>query len=222
MVKGGCIMSGGTRERRAEIGATRSLRTRMRLIEAAARVIGLRGEDAATIEDFIREAGVSRGTFYKHFDTRHELMAALWEQFGREPYRETWEAYAGVTDRAERVMIGVKHQLLRAMQSPAWGWLVLRIWIDEDAMYRDIQVLASADIEAGRREGRFILADKDIACDLVFGALMAATKALMTAPQRADFIEEVCAMILRMLGIDIEESRRIAALPIPAIPSLPL
>lgn len=216
----GMLVSGGTKERRAEIGAARSLRTKTRLIEAAARVIGLRGEDAATIDDFIRQAGVSRGTFYKHFATRHDLMVALWEHFGREPYKKTWLAYADVPDRAERVMIGVKHQLLRAMNNHAWGWLVLRIWIEEDAMYQDIQLLAHADIEAGRREGRFVFEDAKVACDLVFGAMMGATKALMSTPQPPYFIEEVCAMILCMLGVGISESRRIAALPIPQVPDI--
>lgn len=213
-------MSGGTRERRAEIGAARSLRTKTRLIEAAARVIGLRGEDAATIDDFIRQAGVSRGTFYKHFATRHDLMAALWEHFGREPYKRTWDIYAHIPDPAERVMIGIKHQLLRAGHSHAWGWLVIRIWIDEDAMYRDIQKLVSSEMQAGLLQGRFAFADKEVACELVLGALMAATKALMTAPQPPDFIDEVCAMILCMLGVNIEESRRIAALPIPQVPDI--
>lgn len=182
------------------------MRTKMRLIEAAARVIGLHGENAATIDDFIRQAGVSRGTFYKHFATRHDLMTALWERFGREPYKRAWDAYAHIPDAAERVMIGIKHQLLRASTNPAWGWLVIRIWMEEDAMYRDIQSLVAAEMQAGLHQGRFTFSDKDVACELVLGALMAASKALMTAPQSPAFIETVCVMILCMLGVWPDET----------------
>jgi len=206
-----------SRARRAEIGAARSQRTRLRLIEAAARVIGLQGEHMPAIEDFIREAGVSRGTFYKHFATRHDLMVALWEKVGRDPYRQTWIAYAGVPDRAERVMIGVKHQLLRATRNPAWGWLVLRIWLEEGEMYEDILRLARADIDAGKKEGRFTFLDSGYAANLVFGALMGATKTILTSNPEEDFIVEATTMILRLLGLTIEESRRVALLPLPEL-----
>lgn len=208
-------MVGGSKERRAEIGAARSLRTRNRLIEAAARIIGLQGEHMPSIEDFIQEAGVSRGTFYKHFATRHDLMTALWEKVGRDPYRQTWIAYAGVPDRAERVMIGVKHQLLRATRNPAWGWLVLRIWLEEGEMYEDVTSLARADIDAGQKEGRFSFQDSAHAADLVFGALMGATKTILTSGRDEEFIAEAAMMILRLLGLTIEESTRVSLLPLP-------
>lgn len=208
-------MVGASNERRAEIGAARSLRTRNRLIEAAARVIGLQGEQMPAIEDFIREAGVSRGTFYKHFATRHDLMTALWEKVGRDPYRQTWIAYAGVPDRAERVMIGVKHQLLRATRNPAWGWLVLRIWLEEGEMYEEIMSLARSDIDAGQKEGRFDFQDSSCAASLVFGALMGASKTILTSEQSEEFIVETARMILRLLGVSLDESNRIANLPLP-------
>lgn len=214
-----CV-SGGSRERRIEIGAARSERTKQRLIEAAARVIGLRGEESATIDDFIQAAGVSRGTFYKHFPTRHDMMTALWEHFGREPYRRTWDAYAHFPDAAERVVVGIKHQLLRATATPAWGWLVIRIWIDENAMYRDIQTLVLGEIQAGIEQGSFIVTDKAAAGELVLGALMGATKAVLTAPQSADFIQTVCLMILCMLGINMDDARQLATMRIPDVPAI--
>jgi AcrR family transcriptional regulator len=58
--------------RRAEIGRERRARMRGRLLEAAARVMADQGSDSATIDTFIRAAGVARGTFYNHFKTREE------------------------------------------------------------------------------------------------------------------------------------------------------
>lgn len=201
--------------RRAEIGAQRSLRTRNKLIDAAARVIGLQGENVPAIEEFIKEAGVSRGTFYKHFSTRHDLMAALWEKVGREPYHQTWIRFAEVSDRAERIMIGAKQQLLRAQINPSWGWLTLRIWLEEGQMYDDIQSLVIAEIAEGRDLGRFKCHDPEHATCLVLGALMGANKLILTSEVSEDFVPETCEMILRLLGLEESDARAVARRPLP-------
>ncbi len=64
--------------RRAEIGRERRARMRDRLIQAAASVMANHGSDNATIDTFIRAAGVARGTFYNHFKTREALLDAVW------------------------------------------------------------------------------------------------------------------------------------------------
>ena len=78
--------------RRAEIGRERRARMRNRLIEAAARVMADQGSDNATIDTFIRAAGVARGTFYNHFKTREELLDALWTSIGHDPFLEIQNA----------------------------------------------------------------------------------------------------------------------------------
>lgn len=48
-----------------------------RLLDAAEQVIGAVGYEAATVEQIVAEAGVARGTFYKYFGDRIEVMHAL-------------------------------------------------------------------------------------------------------------------------------------------------
>jgi len=58
-------------------GAERRQRMRLRLIESALPVFAEKGLDAASIDDVIAAAGVSRGTFYNYFRTDVELAAAV-------------------------------------------------------------------------------------------------------------------------------------------------
>ena len=49
---------------------------------AAARAVFLkRGVAAATVDEITERAGVSKGTFYLYFDSKEEVVGALWQQY---------------------------------------------------------------------------------------------------------------------------------------------
>ncbi|HYF17629.1 MAG TPA: helix-turn-helix domain-containing protein [Ramlibacter sp.] len=52
---------------------------RSRLLEGMARAVAEKGYAATTIADIVREASVSRRTFYEHFDSKAECLVALYE-----------------------------------------------------------------------------------------------------------------------------------------------
>lgn len=52
---------------------------RQRLLDGMAQVVAIKGYGSSTIADIVREAGVSRRTFYEHFQTRDDCLIALFE-----------------------------------------------------------------------------------------------------------------------------------------------
>jgi AcrR family transcriptional regulator len=50
-----------------------------RLLEGMARAVAQKGYAATTIADVVREASVSRRTFYEHFQSKSECLIALYE-----------------------------------------------------------------------------------------------------------------------------------------------
>jgi len=52
---------------------------RHRLLEGMAHAVAAKGYGDTTIADIVREAGVSRRTFYEHFSTKAECLIALYE-----------------------------------------------------------------------------------------------------------------------------------------------
>jgi len=52
-------------------------RTRARLIEAAAQIIGEKGYDRVTLEEVATRAGMTRGSIYGNFKNREELILAV-------------------------------------------------------------------------------------------------------------------------------------------------
>jgi AcrR family transcriptional regulator len=58
--------------------AERKQQTRAALLSAARTVVARRGMQAATHEEIAREAGLTIGAIYSNFDSKADLMSALW------------------------------------------------------------------------------------------------------------------------------------------------
>jgi AcrR family transcriptional regulator len=204
--------------RRAEIGRERRARMRGRLLEAAARVMADQGSDSATIDTFIRAAGVARGTFYNHFKTREELLVALWTSMGHDPFLEIQNACGDMTDPVERFAAMTRLVLLGAMHNPTWGWLILALSADETTLNDDLRGYPRPDLRAGAAAGRFRYESETSATDLVVGTMRAALRALLQEGREANYAQALCRMMLRALGINRIEATRISALPLPDMP----
>jgi TetR/AcrR family acrAB operon transcriptional repressor len=57
-----------------------ALETRQNILNAAVRVIALRGVANTSLADIAQEAGVTRGAIYWHFANKADLINSLWEQ----------------------------------------------------------------------------------------------------------------------------------------------
>jgi AcrR family transcriptional regulator len=74
-------MSTGSQKRTQ---AERSEATRAALLEVARRLFAERGYAGVGTEEIVREAGVTRGALYHHFDGKRDLLRAVYEQLESE------------------------------------------------------------------------------------------------------------------------------------------
>lgn len=68
------------RRRGAPAGTREPERRRSEILEAAVRVLGLRGSYATSIDEIVAVAGISKGTFYHYFDSREALLLTVAER----------------------------------------------------------------------------------------------------------------------------------------------
>jgi AcrR family transcriptional regulator len=59
----------------------RKQRTRESLLDAAEKVLTEQGYHSTLISDIVRRAGVGQGTFYRHFDSKREILQTLFDRF---------------------------------------------------------------------------------------------------------------------------------------------
>jgi len=80
--------TGGKEELRAELVHRGLLddmptqNTRLAILEAAVRIFARSGVSAATLDDIVAEAGVTRGTLCLHFHSKDDLVSAIIKHYG--------------------------------------------------------------------------------------------------------------------------------------------
>ena len=72
MPEGVTTVKAGAKTRRGAV-------TRARLVDAATTVFAECGYNAARISDMVRLAGISQGNFYRHFESKDEILVAVLE-----------------------------------------------------------------------------------------------------------------------------------------------
>ena len=108
-------------DHRTRVGRERSARTETRILEAALQVFAEMGPDAPKIDDFVLAAGISRGTFYNHFESVDELLAATSEWTTRELIETIETALEGIEGPALRFGVGLRLFFAKAQADPVWS-----------------------------------------------------------------------------------------------------
>jgi len=139
--------------------AERSEATRTALMDAARRLFAERGYADVGTEEIVREAGVTRGALYHHFDGKRDLLRAVYEQIEGEIAQDLAERAVPGASVLETLRLGADRFLDRCLEpevqrialldAPAvLGW---EQWREIGARYGLglISALLTAGIEAG-------------------------------------------------------------------------
>ncbi len=81
---------------------------RQLILEAMIKVVGRQGYKATSVADVIAEANVSRTTFYKHFEDKHECFLAAYDVVVERVVGEVIAACDGERSWLERMRIGLE------------------------------------------------------------------------------------------------------------------
>jgi len=87
---------------------------RRRLFEGMTHAVAANGYSACTIADIVREAAVSRRTFYEHFETKADCLIALYESASHNALRElrsSIDPQRGWESQLESAMVSYLHSL---------------------------------------------------------------------------------------------------------------
>jgi TetR/AcrR family transcriptional regulator, transcriptional repressor for nem operon len=101
--------------------ASRKEQTRERILRAAARAIRRHGYEGVGVAEVMKDAGLTHGGFYAHFDSRDALLAAAADQAGAESIESLNRALAAAK-RGEELMALVDAYLSeRHVEAPEQG-----------------------------------------------------------------------------------------------------
>jgi AcrR family transcriptional regulator len=114
---------------------------RQRLLEAAAHEFSSRGFGHSSAESISRRAGMSKATFYEHFDNKQDCMIALFDRAAEVIGGAVGSAAARIRgDAAERMRAGVRAFLVAVAEHPEFAQTLL------------VESIASGPVAARRRD----------------------------------------------------------------------
>lgn len=183
-------------DHRTRVGQERSARTASRIIEAASRVFADMGPETPKIDDFVRAAGISRGTFYNHFESVDELLDATSEWMTRGLIENIEVSLAGIDSPAVRFGVGLRLFFAKAKSDRNWSRFVARVWKVGGL------ALPAKDIESSHQLGVFRVPSTAVATDLIFGAVREALSRLGGEETPADYGEQMAELCMQALGAD--------------------
>lgn len=198
-------------DHRTRVGQRRRAQTRRQIVAAALGVFAEKGLDAPVIDDFIRAAGVARGTFYNHFASTSELLDAATRMLEDNVMRSTLAAIGDIDDPARRLATGVRLWLYWSRQDKIGCAFVVRSRFRGPLVEKQL----AADLRGGRDAGKFRFPSVETARDLLVGTILEAMRRMMDARVPKTYTDDVARLVLQGLGADKRSVDRLMTRPLP-------
>lgn len=198
---------------RTASGQVQKAKTRAAIIEAAIPVFARHGPDIPVIDDFVKAAGVSRGTFYNYFQTTRELLDAAMDSISDELITAIVPAVAGQPNPVIRFATAARLFYRKARLDP-----VLRAFLGSVSGVGTLAMHhARADLEEAIEYKLVQVKDIELAEAIAFGVMVFALKTSRVEAGGQERAREVVRAILNALGVApvlIEQAMQ-ASLPPP-------
>jgi len=121
--------------------------TRERILRAAARAIRKHGYEGVGVADVMKEAGLTHGGFYAHFESRDALLAAAADQAGMESIEHLSRAIAGAKPGQELMALVDTYLSDRHMAAPEQGCAVAAAGSEVPRQHAEVRRAASRRIK---------------------------------------------------------------------------
>lgn len=184
------------------------------MLECALSLAADKGPERLSIDDVIAAAGVSRGTFYKYFDSPHSLVQALAVEVTNAVIRTLHPMVEPLDDLADRMATGVRTTLRLVRTHPLLGAFMVRAGWPVSERTQQFFVVVGADLRKGIRQGRFARMHGEVAINLLAGLMVGAMHSITRERVPRDFPEQVAATLLRALGLPEHEVALLATRPL--------
>jgi AcrR family transcriptional regulator len=194
-------------DHRKRVARERRDRMKKRLLRSVLEVVPEHeGTAQAVIDDIIKHADVSRGTFYKYFSSLDEAVMHVTASYNDDMQAAGVKIYHQIEKPQLRVACGFQLHLLRSLMDPRWGAFLSRIAYlgDNGAMIN----LIEGDIILGIKEKCFTIDDIEVAVDVLLGAKSRSILKIVSGKVDVQYIHKVTISVLYSFGMDRASARK--------------
>jgi len=196
---------------RTRLARDKRARMRERLLAATLAVCSAETvRNPAVIDDVIKAADVSRGTFYKYFSSLDEAIAELGGSMMQALIQEVASVRRAMTDPSDRVIVGPLLSLAHAAQDTQWGAFVSSInHLGDDVNGRVFRDAVLGDLLAAQRDGVVNFSSVEAAADLLIGATQQAVRRIVKGGSMdSEGVLSFTVMLMLALGMPARKAHR--------------
>ena len=198
------------------------LRTRKELVGSARSLIAEHGVASLRVSDVTERTDVALGSFYSHFQTKDEIVAAVVADTVTALADAIGDVGDHLEDPAEAMSIGARRLIELCRTDPELARVLIRL-DDGEPRFRDmLWPRAYRIMERGATSGRFTISDPSLMLAIAIAGVFETIRAVLEQRVRADVASDCAAALLRLVGIAHDEAIEIAARPLPALALSPL
>ncbi len=201
----------GQLDHRTRVGRARSARTESRILAAALEVFAEKGPDAPVVDDFVQAAGISRGTFYNHYQSVERLLEATSIWTIDSAVRAIDRSLRGVEGPGLRFGTGIRLFLSAAEANPVWCLFIARVW-----KLGPLEV-PRRDVRDALRRGEFHVPTLEVAMDVVLGGMREALFRIGGEQAPRGYRDRVVETCLQALGASPDLVTRVLARDLPPL-----
>lgn len=194
--------------------------TRERIVAESERLMRARPVEEITIGDITDAADVGHGTFYLHFKSKYEVLIPITRNMAERWDQVIQDATSNVDDPAEVVGLSARHMGRAVIADPLWRWMLKHSGMPINDIRNAIGRFAARDFGRGFTSGRFQVGDLPAANSFLTGGFVASLLASFDSEEPDSAIDNMAELLLRTLGIDVQEAARIAHQSLPPLTTL--
>ena len=126
-------------------------------------------------------------------------------------------------DPAEVVSFTARHMARAALRDPLWRWFLTHSGVPIDDMQAAIGRFGARDFRAGFESGRFKVPDRAVSERFILGAYVSTLLGCvdMDEPAAGAAIDTMMELVLRAVGLSLEEAADIAHRPLAELGAMP-
>ncbi|BBP77912.1 TetR/AcrR family transcriptional regulator [Pseudomonas gingeri NCPPB 3146 = LMG 5327] len=192
-----------------------------RIHQAALRLFAEKGISQVNISDLAQEAGVARGTIYNNVETMDKLFEQVASQLSADMHQRVKKSIDSLEDPAQRLANGIRLFIRRTHEEPHWGAFMSRFALSNLALREMFSSQAVPDLIHGLGIGRYHFRQEQMVTIISFiassvlGSMFLVLEGLKTW---RDAGTDTAELILRALGVSIEDARVLATVELPPLP----
>ena len=192
--------------KRAEIGRTKSAKTRVQLLDAARSLYAEQAVESVTGEGIVREAGVAKRTLYVHFQKIEGGQMAGGDELTQAFVDLLQPRRAIFKDPIERIADGCRTFLHQATLNPKWGGLVARYAWSFPMVGSAARGLLADDLHQAARQGRIAGISSGLGTAIVVGIVLQVMRSASEGNVQSPDVPFAVTAILQSLGVTRREA----------------